>query len=151
VQDEVDRASSGGAPLPLSALRRFLTFLEHDLEAHAGSEEHSVYAPMRGRLDFPHPVLTRCDQEHQALRLAMQALRTDLIAAPHGSLQLRAQLVRRVIEVIGLVRTHMAREETALFPLAEEILGPRLVHPQPGADRAGRVEAGHDAARPAGR
>lgn len=115
------RARGGGWRESAATLRRLLVLLECDVERHAEEEEHQLYLPLERMKGGHSPALAECYMEHGELRLGVEKLRHDLVAAPSHPGADRA-LYDDCDRLISLLRVHMAREDEVLFLAAEQAL-----------------------------
>lgn len=80
------------------------------LDVHAAREERGVFDQLR-RVDAPHEYVAMFEHDHHAI---------------HALLHERpsADWRDRACELVGLLRDHILREETDLFPAAHQMLVP---------------------------
>lgn len=95
------------------AARDAHAFLAGAVRAHNENEERALF-PLLGP-DAPTAIFV---EEHQRLRALERALEIALAADD------RVRMAGTAIELIDLLRAHIAREDEVLFPLARELLGP---------------------------
>ena len=124
---EIERTRSnlcGGAHPTPGTMRRFLTFMEGEMQRHVDSEEHSLYPCFRAKMEGNPHVLRQLMLDHQQLRLLVQKLHVEVSQLASLGDQQRHAVARCAADIVELLRAHLVREEEILFPLLEELLGP---------------------------
>ena len=105
---------AGAAPGPeLDTVREVHTILTTAVRAHNDNEEAALF-PLLADL-APSAVFV---QEHHELRALEQRLGSELDDG-----QSEQAIVATALAIVELLRSHIAREDEVLFPMARELLG----------------------------
>jgi hemerythrin-like domain-containing protein len=121
----LDQAELSGQ-IDAESVERLLAFLEQEVDGHhQEKEERGLLGEVMERAR--HADL-RCAQEtfreHVDERKLLALMRSNLEGACYGEPNSVAVVVRTARRYLAMQREHMVWEESALFPLAERILGP---------------------------
>lgn len=117
VLDRLETAAHGlrgsGAPVAhLAVAREACRFLCSAVREHNKNEEVALF-PLLGD-DAPTAAFV---EEHVRLRALEQALERAITARDHG------RTAAAALELVDLLRSHIAREDEVLFPMARIMLG----------------------------
>lgn len=96
----------------------FLHFLEQDVQQHFALEETALFPALERHIGSEHGPLAVMHLEHADFRSLLAALSEAVQAANPAQQRAHAG------SLIDLLRSHIAKEDQVLFPLAERVLSP---------------------------
>ena len=143
VLETVGRELGSGVEFGESQLARLgdvLAFLDTAIPIHSADEEQSLFPRLRTRPPFagvegtPMDCMEAEHQEHTALRARLKAavVKRDVPAVSRAALAIASEY-----------RSHIAKEEDILYPMAREVLtDPAEIEAMTGEMRTRRKEAG---------
>ena len=107
-----------GSPAAPSRLAAFHAYLEGDVLSHFALEEEALFPVIERYLGSGQGPLAVMSSEHEAFRKSLRNLGTALRGGALDQQHLWAR------DIIGLLRSHIAKEDGVLFPMATRILSP---------------------------
>jgi len=109
-----DRSESAAGTWDLAACQEWGRLLEAALESHAGLEDRLLFVALEPGLGTQGGPLAVMRMEHELIGTAIHRLAVATDAAE----------ARRLLgEITATARSHFAKEENVLFPMAERFLG----------------------------
>ena len=121
----MSRLTEGSYPTALADLREVLRFFDTELKVHFRHEEEALFPALATVIGREGPIKSMLD-EHQSLWRAVDTLREKmgyLESAPEDDAPKIAQEVKLVADhIVGLLGGHIGKEDSMLFPIAEESL-----------------------------
>ena len=105
-------------------------FFDGELKVHFRHEEEIIFPYLARVIGREGPIAAMLD-EHQTLWRTLDALHEkvdELKGAPPDSADKVAQTVQQIANhIVGFLRSHIQKEDSVLFPLAEETLDPETL------------------------
>ena len=97
-------------------LAEFLAFLEGEVAEHFRLEEEALFPVLERRLGVSHGPLAVMNAEHTTFRALMHGLGASVRA---GDLDRQRDCT---LQIVDLLRGHIAKEDNVLFPMAARML-----------------------------
>lgn len=115
----------GSNPTALETLREVLQFFDSELGAHFRHEEVALFPALEKVIGREGPIMVMLD-EHQSFWRAVDALKDKVVQLERASADDRPKRVQEVAgvvnHIVGLLDSHINKENNMLFPIAEESL-----------------------------
>ena len=132
IMDSLEQASAdliqGRRSEALEVLERVLQFFDGDLKLHFDHEEHALF-PVLGRIIGRAGPIGAMEGEHDSLWRniddlgeGVRVLERDVMGADE---QLILDLHNTANHIVWMLRSHIQKEDTMLFPLADKTLDER--------------------------
>ncbi len=102
--------------LPAEKLRERAAMLEIAIDDHAAREEQQLFAPLRARSNSARELIGLMELVHEEVRDLFRE-----VADPERDPK------ERLWTILMLTDEHFSKEEVAVFPLAERLLGSELL------------------------
>lgn len=113
-------------PAAIETLKDILKFFNGELRVHFRHEEEALFPALEKVIGRDGPVQVMLD-EHQSLWMAIDRLEENVEALedPQADHKEAAKTIRLVgSHIVGLLSSHIQKENLALFPIAEQSLSP---------------------------
>lgn len=126
LDDASARLARGGfAERDMDVVRRAVTYINNDIRVHNEREEEFLFPELEQVLPPAGPTAVM-REEHRALWDSLNALEDVLRdIEPSSDRTVFGDVHRSALGVVRLLRDHIMKEDTILFPMAE-----RALHPQ---------------------
>ena len=121
----VSRLDSGSGQAALDALSEVLQFFDGELRVHFRHEEEALFPALQKVIGREGPIMAMLE-EHKSLWRAVDAMKDKIELLDTGSTDDRLKRAREVARVadhiVGLLGSHINKEDSMIFPMAEEAL-----------------------------
>lgn len=123
VLDAVDQVLESG-PFDATPLRLFIEFASTFVDRCHHMREENLLFPRLERAGIPRQggCMSRLLQDHQDARSLVRTMETHLPVAAAGDAAAMADVRKAATQYVTLLRSHMKKEESIVFPLAERTL-----------------------------
>jgi hemerythrin-like domain-containing protein len=135
------------------AVRQMVEFTREFTDGcHHGKEEQALFPRLLERSDQSRTIVAMMLKEHEAGRMRVRAIATDLEPASQGDRDAALRVAANLESYAALLTGHIAKENNVLFPLADRVLDEqdkswlagefgRIEHEETGAGGHARFEA----------
>lgn len=120
----------GSNPAALGDLKEVLQFFEGELRVHFRHEEEVLFPALQTVIGRAGPIQVMLD-EHQSLWQAVDALEEKAAQLEEASIEVRSRIAHgaRLVanHIVGFLGSHIEKEDSMLFPMAERALRPEAL------------------------